>query len=123
MENSEFLGFQFEPTKAHQPDSSSDESWETCSADSEPSTTRQNEASVNTWCMYLKCSQMPTKNECLCCHELDACDYFKIKGLYIYLVTILQIFFIKLINEHVVINLILILGNGKFFSFVMTIHI
>ena len=29
MENNEILGFQFEPTKALQPDSSSDESWET----------------------------------------------------------------------------------------------
>ena len=36
MENSEILGFQFEPTKALQPDSSSGESWEIClSADSE----------------------------------------------------------------------------------------
>ena len=36
MENSEILGFQFEPTKALQPDSSLGESWETClSADSE----------------------------------------------------------------------------------------
>ena len=41
MENSEVLGFQFEPTKALRPDSSSGKSWETCSsADSEPSTTR-----------------------------------------------------------------------------------
>ena len=122
MKNSEILGLQLEPTKALQPDSSSDESWKTCSTDSEPCTTRRNEASVGTWCMCLNCSQ-PTKKECLCCHELDACDYFKIKDLYIYLVTILQIFFIKPINEHVVMNLILVLGNGKFFSFVMTIYI
>ena len=40
MENSEILGFQFEPTKALQPDSSSGENWETCSsADSEPNAT------------------------------------------------------------------------------------
>ena len=52
MENAEILGFQFKPIKALQPDSSSGESWETCSsADSEPSTTRRNEASVDTWCM------------------------------------------------------------------------
>ena len=59
MENSEILDFQFEPTEAPQPDSSSDESWETCSkVESEPSTTRQNEASVDTWCMCYNCSQM-----------------------------------------------------------------
>ena len=35
-ENSEILGFQFEPTKALQSDPSSGESWKTCSsADSE----------------------------------------------------------------------------------------
>ena len=44
MENGEILGFQFELTKALQRDSSSGESWKNCSsADSEPSTTRQNE--------------------------------------------------------------------------------
>ena len=84
MENSEILGFQFEPTKTLQPESSLDESWETCSTDSEPSTTRQNEASVDTWCMYLNCSQMPTTKECLCCHELDPCDYFKFICKFIY---------------------------------------
>ena len=30
MKNSEILGFQFESTKSLQPDSSSDERWETC---------------------------------------------------------------------------------------------
>ena len=58
--------------------------------------------SVDSWCKCLKCNQIPKTKECLCCHELDACNYFKIKGLYIYLLTILQIFFIKLINEHIV---------------------
>ena len=72
MENSEILGFQFEPTRALQPESSLDESWETRSTDSEP-------ASVDTLCIYLDCSQMPATKECLCCHELDACDYFKLK--------------------------------------------
>ena len=43
MENSENLGFQFESTKAFQPDSNSGENWETCSsADSELSTTTRN---------------------------------------------------------------------------------
>ena len=51
-ENSEILGFQFEPTKALQPDSSSGESWKTrSSADSKPSATTRNEASADTWCM------------------------------------------------------------------------
>ena len=54
MENSKA-----EPNKAFQPDPSSGESWETCSsADSEPSTTRRNEASVDTWCMCFNCSQI-----------------------------------------------------------------
>ena len=49
MQNSEILGFQFELTKALQPDPSSGESSETSSsADSEPSTTRRNEASLDT---------------------------------------------------------------------------
>ena len=103
MENSEILGFQFEPTKALQPDWSSCENWETCSSvDSEPSTNTQNEASADTWCMCLNCIQMLTTKECLCYHELNelnACKYFKIKKLYIYLLTIFQIFFIKLIND------------------------
>ena len=52
MENSEILGFQSEPTKALHPDSSSGKSCQICSsADSEPSTIRRNEASVDTWCM------------------------------------------------------------------------
>ena len=51
--------FQFEPTKALQPDPSSGENWETCSSeDSEPSVTRQNEASVDTWCPCFNCSQI-----------------------------------------------------------------
>ena len=49
-----------------------------------------------------------TTKECLCYHELNACEYFKIKRLYVYLLPILQIFFIKLINKHAIINLFLI---------------
>ena len=47
-------------------------------------------------------------NECLCYHELNACEYFKIKKLYVYLLPILQIFFNKLINKHATINLFVI---------------
>ena len=59
MKNSEILGFQFEPTNALQPDSSSGESWETCSsADSELSTTMRNESSVDIRCMCSNCCQI-----------------------------------------------------------------
>ena len=75
MGNSEILGFQFEPAKALQPDSNSGKSWKTCSSgDSEPTSTRQKEASVNTWCMCFNCNQMPATNECVCYNELNACD-------------------------------------------------
>ena len=62
MGNSEILGFQFEPAKALQPDSNSGKSWKTCSSgDSEPTSTRQKEASVNTFgaCVStaIKCQQ------------------------------------------------------------------
>ena len=56
LRNSKIAGFQFGPTKALQPDSSSGKNWEICSsADSEPSTTTQNEASADTWCMCFIC--------------------------------------------------------------------
>ena len=88
MENSEILDFQFEATKSLQPNSSSIESWKTClSADREPSTTRQKEASVDTWCVGFNCSQtllQPATKECLCYYGLNACEYFKIKR-YMYL--------------------------------------
>ena len=54
MENSEILGFQFEPTKALQPDSCSGESWKIfLSADSELSIFKQNEASADHLCQYV----------------------------------------------------------------------
>ena len=60
MENSEILDFQFEPTKALQPDSGSGKSSKTCSsADREPSTARPNEISVNDWCICFNHSQKP----------------------------------------------------------------
>ena len=63
MWNSEIVVFQFELTKALQPDSSLGESWETCSSvDIERSNTRQNEASIDTWFMCFKCSQMRIMN-------------------------------------------------------------
>ena len=49
-----------------------------------------------------------TTKECLCYHELNACEYFKIKRLCVYLLPILQIFFIKLINKHPLIGLFLL---------------
>ena len=81
MENSEILDFQFEPIKALQPDSSSGKNWKKLvhPADSEPSTTTRNEASVYTCCMCFNCIQMLTTKEFLFYHELNACKYFKIK--------------------------------------------
>ena len=84
------------------------ESWEVCSsADIEPSITRRNKASVDTWCMCVSTVVKSTTKECLC-YELNVCKYFKIKRLCVYLLPILQIFFIKLINKHAIINLLLI---------------
>ena len=110
MENSEILCLQFELIVL-QLDSRSDKSWEICSsADSEPTTTRQNEASVDTWCMCFNWTRMSATKECLCYHELNECEYFKIKTLYIYLLTVLQIFFIKLINEHAALHRFVIIA-------------
>ena len=54
MQNSEILGFQFEPNKALQADSSSGKSWETySSADSKPNTFRRNKALVDTLCHHV----------------------------------------------------------------------
>ena len=102
MENSEILDFQFEPTKALQPDSGSGKSSKTCSsADREPSTARPNEISINDWCICFNHSQKPAAKKWLCYLELNACEYFKMNW-YIYLLTILQAFFTKIINEHTV---------------------
>ena len=57
---------------------------------------------------YVSTVVKSTTNECLCYHELNVCEYFKIKRLYVYLLPVLQIFFIKLINKHAIINLFLI---------------
>ena len=112
MENSEILGFQFELIKVLQSDSSLGEGLEICSSsDSEPSTFRQNKASVDTWCHHV--FQTPATKKCLCYDELNTCKYFKIRRLYIYLLTTLQIFSIKLINEHASINLILIRNTKR----------
>lgn len=102
MENSEILDFKFEPTKTLQPDSGSGKSSKTCSSvDREPSTARPNEISVNDWCICFNHSQKPATKKWLCYLELNACEYFKMNR-YIYLLTILQAFFTKLINEHIV---------------------
>ena len=47
------------------PDSMSGKNWKTSSsADCEPSTTRQNKASVDTWCICFICIQIPATKEC-----------------------------------------------------------
>ena len=59
MENSKILGLQFKPTKALQSDPSSGGSWESSSSpDSQTSTTRQKEVSVDTWYMCFNCRQI-----------------------------------------------------------------
>ena len=96
MANSGILGFQFDPTKVLQTDASLGKNWETCSsADSEPSTTRKNKTSVDTW--FSRCVSTVVKSttkDFLCYHELNLCKYFKINKLYVYLLSILQIFLI-----------------------------
>ena len=93
MENSEILGFQFEPTKALQPDSKF-----------VPSLVHQqivNQAlpgETKHKFILGACVSTVVKSatkECLCYHELNSCEYFKIKRLYVYL----------LINKHAIINL------------------
>ena len=65
MENSEILGFQFEPTKALQPDSSSGESLGIfSSADSELSEMKHQLIICAIMCF--NCSQISTTKECLC---------------------------------------------------------
>ena len=57
---------------------------------------------------YVSAVVKSTTKECLCYHELNTCEYFKVKRLYAYLLPILQISLIKLINKHAIINLFLI---------------
>ena len=98
MENIEILGFQFESAKALQPDPSSGKSWETCSsAHSEPSTT---------WCMCFNCSQMQLQRSTRVIMNQARKNISTTKRLYIYLFTILQILFMKLVNKHAISNLI-----------------
>ena len=66
------------------------------SAESEPSTTMKNEALVYTWCIFFNCSQIQQwRSACVIMDQTCA---------NIYWVTILQVFFIKLINKHAIIN-------------------
>ena len=48
-----------------------------------------------------------TTKESLCYHELNACEYFKIKSLCFYSLPVVQIFFIKLISKQAIIDLFL----------------
>ena len=52
--------------------------------------------------------QIPTTKECLCYYELTTGKYYELIRLFIYLLTILQTFFIQLINKHAIIKLMLI---------------
>ena len=100
MENNEILGFQFEPTKVLLPDSSSAEVGKLVHQQI------VKEAVLGETKYQLILGGCVSMKGCLCYHELTACKYFKIKRFYVYLLSILQIFIIKLINKEVVINLI-----------------
>ena len=110
MKNSEILDFQFEPTsKVLQPDSKLGRK-----VGKPVHQQIVNEALLGETKhklilgAYVSTAVKLTRKECLCYHELNACEYFKIKRLHVYLLPILQIFFIKLINKHAIINLFLI---------------
>ena len=49
---------------------------------------------------YISTVIKPKTKECLCQHESKTCEYLKIRRWYVYLLTILQISFIKLISEY-----------------------
>ena len=120
MENSEILGFQFKSTKVLQPDSSLGKSWGTKVLGWEVLGETKHQLII-CGIMSFNCSQIPATKECLCYHELNMCKYLKIR-FYICLLTILQIFFIKLISEHSIVTLILIQNTKKqkvFFCFLL----
>ena len=117
MENSEILGFKFDPTKTLQPDSKLGRILGKL----------VHQQIVNQALLggtkhklilgaCVSTVVKSTTKECLCYHKLNACEYSKKKKrLNFYLLAILQIFFINLfdlINKHAIINLFLI-HNAK----------
>ena len=84
-------------TKALQPDSTSKESLKICSsADSEPSTLRWNEASVDTWCHHVFQLLSNANNEgVLVLSWIKHVQIFQNKKVVHILLTTSQIFFIK----------------------------
>ena len=114
MENSEILGFQFEPTQALQPDSKFGRA-KVGKLVHQQMVNQTLLGETKHKLIFGACVSTVVKlttKECFCYHELNACEYFKIKTLYVYLLPILQIFFMKLINKHAIINLFLI-HNAK----------
>ena len=80
MENSEVIGFQFEPTNALQPDSISGKSWETCSsADCRALLGEKEHQLILGVCVS---TVVKSTTKYLCYHELNACEYFNFANFY-----------------------------------------
>ena len=69
------LGFQFEPvsTKRTQP------SYNNGSNQDEPET-HHNRFSSQKWCNCQNCEKVPTRSECMCCHEILEVKAFHLTG-------------------------------------------
>ena len=101
MENCEILGFQFESTNTLQPDSSREKVWKFVYQQmvNQALSGETKHQLILGAIICFNSSQISATKECLYYHELNKCEYFKTRRFYIYLLTILQIFFIKLINS------------------------
>ena len=71
MENDGILGFQFEPIKALQPDSSSDKKLDLQQIVNQALLGETKHQLILGACCF-NCNQMSTTREYLCCHELNA---------------------------------------------------
>lgn len=80
------LGFQFEPRKK----TVSESSWETYDSSSEEEGVGEDRReNVENWCRCNRCSVMSStgfleESECVCCHEIDAADYFSLNGMQLF---------------------------------------
>ena len=79
-ENPTVLGFQFEPEHAA-PVEESDASNDTF--DYVDPTDERDSNDVKTWCECNYCQVMSSREEYLCCLELDEIKYFKIEGKFV----------------------------------------
>ena len=73
-------GFQFEPLRKD----FDEDSWETVEEyddeGSEPDDLNRLNLSIDGWCPCKVCMHMPTEQECVCCHDLEAAHIFDLKG-------------------------------------------